>query len=74
MAYKTHGCIRRTPISAEQIQSTDIKRDEINIIDIINDKTFNLHKSLLNNDNRYMKVTLKSRSCQVANFGQLSQI
>ena len=58
-------------------QSTNIKCDEINIMNIINDNTFNLHNSLLNNDNRYMKVTLKSKligSCKVANFGQLSRI
>ena len=30
------------------------------MMNIINDNTFNLHNSLLNNDNRYMKVTLKS--------------
>ena len=67
-AYKTHGSIRRTPISAGQIkktektqQSTHLKRSEINIMNIINDNTFNLHDSLLNNDNRYMKVTLKSQ-------------
>ena len=40
-------------------QSTNIKYDEINMLDIIKDNTFNLHNSLLNNDNRYMKVTLK---------------
>ena len=65
-AYKTHESIRRTPISAGQIkkkkqQSTNIKRDEINIMNIINDNTFNLYNSLLINDNRYMKVTLKSK-------------
>ena len=67
MAYKTHMCIRYTSISAEQIpsqppnkqksnQSANIKRDEIN----------NLHNSLLNYDNRYMKVTLKSKLIGVA--------
>ena len=68
MAYKIHGCRRRTPISAEQIkkkQSTNIKCDEIDIMNIINDKTFNLHKSLLNNDSRYLKVTLKSKLIRV---------
>ena len=64
MAYKTHGCIRRAPISAGQIkknkQSTNIKRDEVTIMNIINDNTFNLHNNLLNNDNKYMKVTPKS--------------
>ena len=28
---------------------------------IINDNTFNLHSSLVNNENRYMKVTQKSK-------------
>ena len=32
---------------------------------IINDNTFNLHNSLLNNDNRYMKVTLNSKLIEV---------
>ena len=68
MEYKAHGCIRRTPISAGQIkekillkQCTYIKSDKINIMNIFNDDTFNLHNSLLNNDNRFMKVTLKSK-------------
>ena len=30
-------------------------------MNIINDNTFNLHNSLLDNDNRYMKVTQKSK-------------
>ena len=47
-------------------QSTNIKRDEINTIKIINDNTFNLHYSLLNNNNAYMKVTLKSKRIGVA--------
>ena len=41
--------------------STNIKRYEINIMNIINDNNFNLHNRLLNNNNRYMKVTLKSK-------------
>ena len=40
-------------------QSANIKHDEINIMNIINDNTFNLYNSLLNNDKRDMKVTLK---------------
>ena len=61
-SYKTHGCIRRTPISAGQIKKkiTNIKRDEINIMNFINVNTFNLHNSLLNDNNRFMKVTVKS--------------
>ena len=53
-------CIRRTPISAGQIKKeemTNNKCDEINIMNIINDNTFKLHNSHLNNDNRYGKVT-----------------
>ena len=30
-------------------------------MNIINDNPFNIHNSLLNNDNRYMNVTLKSK-------------
>ena len=50
----------------EKKQSTNIKRDEINILNIINDNTFNWHNSLLNNDNRNMKVTLKSKLIGIA--------
>ena len=35
-------------------------------MNIINDNTFNLHDSLLNNDDKYMKVTLKSKLIGVA--------
>ena len=35
-------------------------------MNIINDNTFNLHNSLLNNNDRYMKVTLKSKVIGVA--------
>ena len=47
-------------------QSIDIKRDEINTMNINNDNTFYQHNSLLYNDNRYMKVTLKSQLLGVA--------
>ena len=47
-------------------QSNKIKRDEIYIMNIINANTFNLYNRLLNNDNRYMKVTLKSKPIRVA--------
>ena len=65
-AYKTHGWIRCTPISAGQIKkrtklSTNIKRHEIDIMNIINDNTYNLHSWLVNNNNVYMKITLKSK-------------
>ena len=71
MAYRMHGDIRHTPISLEQIkkktkQSTNIKCDEINTMNIFNDNTFDLHNSLLNNDNRYTKVTLRSKLIRVA--------
>ena len=35
-------------------------------MNIIYDKTFNLHNNLWNNDNEYMKVTLKSKQIWVA--------
>ena len=35
-------------------QRNNIKHDEINIMNIINDHTFNLHYSFLDYDNRYM--------------------
>ena len=40
----------------------------MNMMNIINDNTSNQHNSLSDNENWYMKVTLKYRSCQVANF------
>ena len=40
--------------------------DEINIMKIIYDNTFNLHNSFLDNDKRYMKVTLKFKLIGVA--------
>ena len=45
--------------------STNIKHDDINM-NIINTDSFNLHNSFLKNDNRYMKVTLKSKLIGVA--------
>ena len=56
MAHKTYDNFSR---ANQEKQSTNIKCDEINTRNIIYDNTFNLHNSLLNNDNRYMKVTLK---------------
>ena len=65
--YKTHSYIRRITMSVWQSRkSTNIKRDEIDIINIINDSTFNLNNNLLNNENRYMKVTLESKQIVVA--------
>ena len=49
-------------------RSTNIKRNEITKMNIINDITFNLHNKLLINDNRYMKVTLKSKLIGVAKY------
>ena len=49
----------------EKILCTNIKRDEINM-NITNDNTLNLHNNLLNNDNKYMKVTLKFNLIVVA--------
>ena len=43
-AYKIHGCIKRSPISAGQIKKKKrIKRDKIKIMNIICKNTFNLH-------------------------------
>ena len=67
--YCIRWCIRRTPVSAGQIKKkeiTNIKHDEIIIMNIINDNIFKLHNSLLNNDNRYGKVTLKTKLIEVA--------
>ena len=37
-------------------------------MNIINDNTFNLYDSLLDNDNKYIKVKVQAnRNCQVAN-------
>ena len=73
MAYKMPSCIWRTPLSAGQIsnknKNNNIKYDKINIIDIINDNTFNLYYNLLNNNDWYIKVTLKSKLKRVANLG-----
>ena len=67
--YRISWHIRRTGVynvsqfqqvkSKKNKQSTNFKYDEINIINIINDNTFYLHKGLLNNNNKYMKVTPK---------------
>ena len=68
MAYKMHWYIRHTSISPGQIkkkQSTNIKLDEINRINVINDNSF---IGILNNDNKYMKVTLKSQLTRVASL------
>ena len=54
-------CPAEIVVPLRKKQGTQIKHDEINIMNIINDKTFNQHYSVLNNDNWYMKVTLKSK-------------
>ena len=64
MVYKTHGCLRRFPLSAGQIQknqNSNIKHEETNIMDTNNDNAFNKHSSLLDNDSRYIKATLKAK-------------
>ena len=62
MVYKTQpNFIRANQKNLVKQQSTDIKHDEINIMNIINDNIFNLHNSFLNNDNRYMKITINSK-------------
>ena len=48
-AYKTHLNFNRANQEKTK-QITDIKCDEINIMNIINDNIFNLDNSLLNND------------------------
>ena len=45
--------------------STNIKRDEINILNIIYENTFKRH---LNKDNRCIKIILKSKLIGIANF------
>ena len=65
-AYKTHPNFSRANQEKKKKQSTNIKLEEINIINIINDNAFNVHKSLLNNNIRYLKVTQKSKLMGVA--------
>ena len=55
--YKTHPNFSR----ANQEKSANIEHGEINILIIINDKTFDLHNSFLNKNNRNIKVTLNSK-------------
>ena len=45
---------------AEQIRKRLIL-NMMKLMNIINDNTYNLHNSLLNNDSWYMKVPLKSK-------------
>ena len=59
--YKTHPNFSRANQEKNLVkQIINIKCHEINIMNIINDNIFNRHNSRLNNDNRYMKVTLNS--------------
>ena len=62
--YKMHPNFNRA--NQEKKQSINIKQNEINIMNIINDNTFNIYNSFLNNDNRSMKVILKSKLIGVA--------
>ena len=64
-AYKTHPNFSRAN-EKNNNKKQNIKRDKINIMNIINDHTFNLHNGLLNNDNKYTKVTLKFKLIGVA--------
>ena len=51
--YKTYpNCSRENQEKVLMKEITNIKCDEINIMNSVNDNTFNLHDSLLNNDNR----------------------
>ena len=64
MAYKMHPNFNRANQEKNLVkQSTIIKHDEINIMNIINDNAFNLHNKPFK---RYMKVTLKSKLIGVA--------
>ena len=59
MAYKTHTNFSRANQEKNKVLI-------LNVMNMINNNTFNLHNSLLNNDTRYMKVTLKSKLIGVA--------
>ena len=66
MMYKTHPNFSRA--NEEKILaklSSNNAHDKINM-NIITDNTFNLYNILLNNEKRYMKVTLKSKLIGVA--------
>ena len=63
--YKTHPNFSR---ANQEKKRTNIKRDKINIMNIINDNTFNLHNRFLNNKNKYMKVILKFKLIRVASL------
>ena len=45
MAYKTHPNFRKANQEKVLVKQSTIKRDEINMMNIINDNTFNLHNS-----------------------------
>ena len=65
-ANKTHTIFSRPNQVINVVKkTTNIKHNEINIMSIINDKTFNLQNSFLNNDCRYMKVTGKYKTIGV---------
>ena len=61
--YKTHTNFSRSNQEKNKVQILNVmKFIYINILMyIINDNTFSLNNYLLNNHNRYMKVTLKSK-------------
>ena len=57
--YKTHHNFSRTnKRKQKKKKSTNTKPDKIYMMNIINVNNFNLHNRLVNNDTRYMKVTL----------------
>ena len=61
--YKTHPNFSRA--NQEKKKRINIKSDEINIMNIINDNTFNLHNSLLNNDNRKIFLRISKNISKV---------
>ena len=66
MTYKLARVYKTHPNFSRANQETKNKLDGINIMNIINDNSFNLHDSFLNHDNWYMKVILKSKLIGVA--------
>ena len=61
--YKTHPNLARA--DPEKILKLNVMKL---LLYIINDNISNLHNSLFDNDNTYMKVTLKSKLTGVARY------
>ena len=55
--YMMHTNFRR---ANQEKKTTNIKRNENNIMNIIFGNTFNQYNTFWNNDNKYMEVILKS--------------